>query len=191
MSVQVPLLSSFFKANFVSIHPMCRFKHTIPPAIPIVCVVSIHPMCRFKPPTPIATPLKIASFNTSYVSVQDKSTVSICLANNVSIHPMCRFKGKSIFFIIKKLRVSIHPMCRFKFFIIIFKPSLSMFQYILCVGSSKVDEKYYLSKSSFNTSYVSVQASEEIAKIMQNASFNTSYVSVQECKKLSEISKAD
>ena len=98
----------------VSIHPMCRFKELqkSKPAKSlefqyILCVgssigcnirchgkdgVSIHLMCRFKK-SGVYTLSYLYSFNTSYVSVQDKREVLFLLVFAVSIHLMCRFKS--------------------------------------------------------------------------------------------------
>ena len=78
------------------------------------------------------------SFNTSYVSVQAFMSITVMIISKVSIHPMFRFK---IFIFYKNYcvqMVSIHPMFRFKnFFIVSIASFNSLFQYILCFGSSK------------------------------------------------------
>ena len=70
---------------------MCRFKASVWVAIAVVVLVSIHPMCRFKFFT-IEKVQGIRSFNTSYVSVQDRPGQRDSKRVFVSIHPMCRFK---------------------------------------------------------------------------------------------------
>ena len=96
----------------------------------------------------------------------------------VSIHPMFRFKNIIRHFVSSNPFVSIHPMFRFKFipgeyrsFYKSFNTSYvsvqaktilkrgleSLFQYILCFGSSYDNELYLNIYNGFNTSYVSVQ----------------------------------
>ena len=77
--------------NFVSIHPMCRFKIYFFNAINGNCKVSIHPMCRFKQQN-ILKAMTLLCFNTSYVSVQAAVFGAKSSEIEVSIHPMCRFK---------------------------------------------------------------------------------------------------
>ena len=56
-----------------------------------------------------------------------------------------------------------------------------LFQYILCVGSSGVENAINFIKEGFNTSYVSVQDILKKLKKIAVLGFNTSYVSVQAC----------
>ena len=76
--------------------------------------------------------------------------------------------------------VSIHPMCRFKPYGSSHPLQNWRFQYILCVGSRLCQILLLKVQKSFNTSYVSVQDSNELAIKEMLESFNTSYVSVQE-----------
>ena len=102
----------------------------------------------------------------------------------ISIHLMCRFKVHSLFESVPGLDISIHLMCRFKVGLATYCPPLYEFQYILCVGSSgyvwNKDWSFYpisihlmcrfkcikivhlFVKEDFNTSYVSVQAFNQI-----------------------------
>ena len=58
---------------------------------------------------------KVTGFNTSYVSVQERWRVGYQVGKYVSIHLMCRFK---------LLQTGVHK-------------APELFQYILCVGSSR------------------------------------------------------
>ncbi len=84
----------------------------------------------------------VASFNTSYVSVQGREQAILESQKTVSIHHMCRFKPVSL------------SNCG----------TMPLFQYIICVGS-RTALAYNLSiYSCFNTSYVSVQENKYAKK---------------------------
>ena len=92
-------------------------------------------MCRFKPPVAI-------TFTSTTV---------------VSIHPMCRFKIKpaqlqddAISFNTSYVSVQVQVLVNSK--------EVTLFQYILCVGSRYLTKKVTVNLKCFNTSYVSVQA---------------------------------
>jgi len=112
--------SSFFRCSFMS----------------LLYSVSIHPMFRFKAVILLLVLVLIISFNTSYVSVQDRNSIIISWKKNcVSIHPMFRFKAMRSKNLVEKDRVSIHPMFRFKTKEEIISKLGIRFQYILCFGS--------------------------------------------------------
>ncbi len=91
---------------------MCRFK-LVPPIKLFWLIEFQYILCVGSSVEYRENEADDLSFNTSYVSVQDKSAISICLANYVSIHPMCRFK------------LSAEAIAAIT----------ARFQYILCVGS--------------------------------------------------------
>ncbi len=143
----------------------------------------------------------MCNFNTSYVSVQvkklkiQKSTLvfqyivcvgsSFCnkfisyLLHCISIHRMCRFKVKKTKISNSKLDISIHRMCRFKDTNSASACLITLFQYIVCVGSSWT----YFGNGSNQVlfQYIVCVGSRLFKKIFQqlHIHFNTSYVSVQ------------
>ena len=144
VSVQAKNTRQQFGNFSVSIHPMCRFKIIIDyidvlnnvkfqyilcvgsspflgRGARIYCRVSIHPMCRFK------------------AGIKHH----IIITFKVSIHPMCRFKKQHLLLWLFLEVVSIHPMCRFKSHNIGNSGAVSVFQYILCVGSRNSEIKSF------------------------------------------------
>ena len=96
-------------------------------------------------------------FNTSYVTVQPRLTITSRWFHQISIHPMLRFNYRGICTCGSVSRISIHPMLRFNNLLAGKTIGLTIFQYILCYGSTDAGAPIGFSSYNFNTSYVTVQ----------------------------------
>ena len=92
--------------------------------------ISIHLMLRFNVALAVALHPQYLHFNTSYVAVQRRRNLNICIRISISIHLMLRFN---------LLHWNILQRCK-------------RFQYILCCGSTK--EKYGLPSKKVGFQYI-------------------------------------
>ncbi len=140
--------------------------------------ISIHHMYRLNK-TAMRYALANDNFNTSHVSVERPSNTSCIMAHfyfntsHVSVEPIIR-QLKS-----RYDRISIHHMYRLNCARNQIVFARKLFQYITCIGWTKLPSIYIAGVPYFNTSHVSVEQIDIVSIKRSQKNFNTSHVSVE------------
>ena len=162
--------------------------------------ISIHHMYRFKQ---MQTDDQVASALFQYITCIGSSNLKALEATfgNISIHHMYRFKcviivskypllnyfNTSHVSVQASKEIVVQESIEFQYITCIGSSKMTItyriakgtFQYITCIGSSHICNRKFINSIYFNTSHVSVQALKRQNNRIHNRYFNTSHVSVQ------------